>query len=101
MAAAGVAAIGLYIMHKYFGFLEYPGLAPADVDKVAAEYDKRFKIVTRAVQDDGLIRGVYDMGGVLYYYRYKPGYDYFIYPLIAERYTTDRTLIDNVKLVYP
>ncbi len=101
MAFVGVAAVALWIAHRYFGLLSYPGLSSQDVDKVAAEYDKRFKIVTRAQQEDGLIRGIYDMGGVLYYYRYMPGKDYFIYPVLAERYTTDPSFIDNVKMLYP
>jgi hypothetical protein len=82
-----------------FGQFEYAGLSSGDIDKVAKLYDKRFKIVTRVLQDDGIYRGIYDMGGSLYYYRYRPGTEYTIYPLIVERYTSERTLMDNTKLL--
>jgi len=98
--AGGVGILGFFLMQKVFGFLQYPGINPADVDKVAQEIDSRFKIVTRALEND-TYRGIYDMGGSLYYYRYKPHVDYTIYPLIYETYTTDRALFNNVKMVYP
>lgn len=100
LLAGGVVLGGLWVFQKVFGFLEYPGISPRDVDNVAREIDKRFKIVTRA-REGNTLRGIYDMGGTLYYYRYDPGQNYMIYPMLYERFTTEQTLFNNVQMVYP
>lgn len=100
MAAVGVAAIAALIAQKVFGFLAYPGIFPVDVDRVAKEIDKRFKIVTRAKEGD-TYRGIYDMGGTLYYYRYNPGKDFMFYPMLYEVFTTEPSVFNNVTMLYP
>jgi hypothetical protein len=100
LLAGGVVAIGFFLLQKITGFLQYPGISPAQVDKVAAEIDSRFKIVTRALENE-TYRGIYDMGGVLYYYRYNPGKDFMIYPMLYEQFTTEPALMNNVTMLYP
>lgn len=100
LLAGGLAIVGFFAAQKIFGLLEYPGISPQQVDSVAKEIDSRFKIVTRALENDTW-RGIYDMGGSLYYYRYKPGFEYILYPLIYERFTSESSLINNVEMAYP
>lgn len=100
LLAGGVVAIGFVILQKITGFLQYPGITSMDVDRVAKEIDSRFKIVTRALENE-TYRGIYDMGGVLYYYRYNPGKDFMIYPMIYEQFTTEPALFNNTKMLYP
>ena len=101
LMAGGVALALFYVGQRFFGLFSYPGLAPEEVDRIAKEYDTRFKILSR-VQGGNYFRGVYEGNGHLYYYRYTPGRDFSIYPLVDEFYTTRRNLLgSNPKLVYP
>jgi len=101
LIAAGVLGAGLLIANRIFGLFAYASLSPTEVDKVAKQYDK-YKIVTR-VCDSTHCRGVYDMGGTLYYYKWEFGKSYEIFPLVYERYTTDNILwfAPSPKLVLP
>jgi hypothetical protein len=82
------------------GVFAYPGIGAEGIDQVAQEYDKRFKIVTRA-QAGTATRGIYDVGGSLYYYKYEPGVSYEIYPVIIERYDAAPSMFGNTRLLVP
>jgi hypothetical protein len=98
----GISVVGVValIAHRFLGVFSYPGIGAEGVNKVAEEYDKRFKIVTRA-HDGNATRGVYDMGGSLYYYKYIPDVSYEIYPLIIENYSAGPALMNNTRLALP
>jgi hypothetical protein len=100
LLAAGVGALALLVANRLFGVFSYPSLTPDQVDKVAKEYDRRYRIVSRAC-DSTHCRGIYDMGGSLYYYSWEFGKSYTTYPLLFERYSTDFSLGDKPPLVYP
>ena len=100
LLAGGAALTAFLVAHHLFGILAYPALSPSQVDKVAKRYDSRYKIVTRAC-DATHCRGIYDMGGVLYYYKYEFGKSYTIFPMFYERYSTDISLGDKPPLVIP
>ena len=98
---AGGLSLGLFLIaNRLFGIYSYPSLSPDQVDKVAKQYDSRFRIVTRAC-DATHCRGIYDMGGSLYYYSWEKGKSYTIYPLLFERYSTDISFGDKPPLTYP
>lgn len=100
LVAGGIACIALLIANRLFGVYSYPSLSPSQVDAVAKHYDSRFRIVTRAC-DSTHCRGIYDMGGSLYYYSWEKGRSYTIYPLVYERYSTDFSLGDKPPLTFP
>lgn len=102
---AGAAGIGAYALFKiaqdYFGVFAYPSLNPSQVNDVANEYYKRFKVVTSAC-DNTHCRGVLDTGGALYYYRWEFDKSYEIYPMLIEKYLTTKPIFgDSPQLVYP
>jgi hypothetical protein len=97
---AGIIGAALFIANKYFGLFAYPGLSPKELEKVYGELNRRYKIVSR-VNGSDYSRGIYDVGGSLYYYYYTYGQDLVLYPLVFERYTTDTSLLGNPKLTYP
>ena len=103
IAVAGTA--GAYavfkILQEYFGLFAYPSLNPEQVNRVAQEYYKRFKVVTSAC-DSTHCRGVLDTGGALYYYNFQFGRSYEIYPMLMEKYLTTKPIFgDAPALVYP
>jgi len=100
LLAMGIAGIGFLLANRVFGIYAYPQLTSVQVDKVAKEYDSRFRIVTRAC-DSTHCRGIYDVGGSLIYYNWEFGKSYTIYPLLYERYSTDFSLGDTPALVFP
>lgn len=100
LLAGGLAGIAFLIANRLLGIYAYPALSADQVDKVAKQYDTRFRIVTRAC-DSTHCRGIYDMGGSLYYYNWEFGKSYTTYPLLFERYSTDISLGDKPPLVYP
>lgn len=100
LLAGGVSLAIFLILNRAFGVYSYPQLTPTQVEKVAKEYDSRFRIVTRAC-DSKHCRGIYDMGGSLYYYSYEFGKSYTIYPVLYERYSTDISFGDKPPLTYP
>lgn len=100
LLGGSVIALGLLIANRILGVYAYPSLSPDQVDKVAKEYDHRFRIVSRAC-DATHCRGIYDMGGSLYYYSWEFGKSYTIYPVLYERYSTDFSLGDKPSLTYP
>lgn len=100
LLSLGIAGAAFLIANRVLGIFAYPQLSPEQVDRVAKEYDRRFRIVTRAC-DATHCRGIYDAGGVLYYYNWEFGKSYTTYPLLFERYSTDISLGDKPPLVYP
>lgn len=100
LLSVGLLGVGFLIANRLLGIYAYPSLSPAQVDKVAKEYDRRFRIVTRAC-DATHCRGIYDVGGSLIYYNWEFGKSYTIYPLLFERYSTDISLGDKPPLTYP
>jgi len=100
LLGAGVGVLALIVANRLFGVFAYPSLSPDQVDKVAKQYDSRFRTVTRAC-DSTHCRGIYDMGGSLYYYNWEKGSSYTIFPMMYERYSTDFSLGDKPPLVFP
>lgn len=100
LLALGIAGGAFLLANRVFGIYAYPHLSPEQIDKVAKEYDRRYKIVTRAC-DATHCRGIYDTGGSLVYYSWEFGKSYTTYPLLFERYSTDFSLGDKPPLVYP
>lgn len=101
LLSVGLIGLAALVANRLFGFFSYPALSPGQVDAVAKEYDRRFRIVTRAC-DATHCRGIYDMGGSLYYYSWHFGKSYEIYPVVYERYTTESILLgDKPSLTYP
>lgn len=100
LLSIGLLGLGALVANRLFGFFSYPALSPGQVDAVAKEYDRRFRIVTRAC-DATHCRGIYDLGGSLLYYNWEFGRSYTIYPVLFERYSTDISFGDKPPLVYP
>ena len=100
-AIGGAAFLVFKTLQDYFGLFAYPALSPTQVDAVAAQYSKQFKIVTRAC-DKTHCRGIYATGGNPIYYNWQFGKSYDVYPLITEHYTTQKPIFgDKPPLVYP
>ena len=97
VALIGGAAL---VANRLLGIFAYPALSPSQVDAVAREYDRRYRIVSRAC-DATHCRGIYDLGGSLLYYNWEFGKSYTIYPVLFERYSTDISFGDRPSLVYP
>ena len=100
VVGVGLLGVGALIANRLFGIYAYPHLTSQQVDTIAKQYDSRFRIVTRAC-DSTHCRGIYDMGGSLYYYSWEKGKSYTIYPLFYERYSTDISFGDKPPLVFP
>lgn len=100
LLAGGIGVALFLIANRLFGVYAYPSLSPEQVDKIASLYENRFRIVTRAC-DSTHCRGIYDVGGSLYYYSYEFGKSYTIYPVIYERYSTDISFGDKPPLTFP
>lgn len=99
IAVAGAAALGLFIIaNRFLGLFNYAELSREEVDKVARTYLKH--VVTKA---DGptYSRGVVNAGGTLYYFKWHYGQSFEIFPLIYERYSSDRDLLGAPRLVLP
>lgn len=95
-----IAGVGFLVANRVLGVYAYPELSPSQIENIAKEFDRRFHIVSRAC-DTTHCRGVYDMGGSLYYYSWEFGKSYTIYPVLYERYSTDFSLGDKPSLTYP
>lgn len=100
LLAGGIGLVGFLIANRLLGIYAYPALSPKEVEAVANQYERRYRIVTRAC-DSTHCRGVYDVGGSLYYYNYEFGRSFSIYPLFYERYSTDISLGDKPPLTFP
>jgi hypothetical protein len=107
LITVGIIGAASYLAYKlaqdHLGFFSYPGLESAQVEKVANQYFKMNKMVSKACTED-FCRGVLSTGegGMLYYFYHSPGKSFSIYPLVTEQYTIAKnSLGENPKLVYP
>ena len=93
------AAVGLFVIaNRFFGWFNYAELSPTQVDKVALKFQNH--TVTKA-EGPGYSRGVVNAGGSFYYFKHVYGKSFDIFPMIYERYSTDKDLLGAPVLVMP
>mgnify|MGYP001612907761 FL=1 len=99
IVVAGALALGsFFVLNRFFGLFNYADLSPTQVDKVAMKFIKH--AVTKA-DGPSYSRGVVSMNGVLYYFKHHYGQSFEIFPMVYERYSTDRDLLGAPVLVNP
>jgi hypothetical protein len=110
----GVAVtIGVFafpFIQRSFGVFSYLGLKRRQVENIAKEMDKRYKVLVRTMGSNGkghrFFRGIYaDKGMYPLYYRYEyfpdGSAEFQIYPLITELFSTSGDNGTTGKLIYP
>lgn len=100
--------VGVYWGFKKFGLFSYNGLSRAQVDKVYAEFQKRYPVLSKVggyvpITGEWFERGIAGNGGILYYFHYwysKDGKsaDFQIYPEFFETWSTDKGIFSLGKL---
>lgn len=102
LGALGFAAFTL--IQSNAGIFSYAGLAPQQIDKVAATLRQRCKMLS-SVKQGSKYRGIYLGGecGFPLYYHYEPGVNFSIYPLLwNELWTTNKDMLNLTGTpVYP